>query len=110
MFIDRENKTAIVIDIAVPLTHNRPNTEAEKITKYEHLVPETKNIWKLNNVSVHPLVISAEAEVIKIFLKYKENIDSTKNILRVGQKAVLLPTCHTVPKFLGHAPRPWGIG
>ena len=37
VFIDRENKTALVIDIAVPLTHNRPNTEAEKITKYENL-------------------------------------------------------------------------
>jgi hypothetical protein len=106
VFIDRENKTALVIFIAVPLTHNRPNIEAEKITKYEHLVLETKNIWKLNNVSVHPSVISAEVGVTKIFLKYIQNTGSTKDILRVG----LLPTCHTVPKFLGHAPRPWGIG
>jgi hypothetical protein len=37
MFIDRENTTALVIDIAVPLTHNRPHTEAEKITKYKNL-------------------------------------------------------------------------
>jgi len=106
VFFDRDNKIALIIDIAGPLTHNRPNTEAEKITKYEHLVLEIKNIWKLNNVSAYPLAILAEVEVTKIFLKYIQNIDSTKNILRVGQKAVLLPTCYTVPNFLGHAPRP----
>jgi len=35
--IDRENKTALVIDTAVLLTHNLPQTEAEKIMKYETL-------------------------------------------------------------------------
>jgi len=69
VFTDRENKTAFVIDTAVPLTHNRPSTEAEKITKYEHLVLEIKNIWKLNNVSAYPLVSSAEVEVTKILSK-----------------------------------------
>jgi hypothetical protein len=41
VLIDRENKTALVIDTAVPLTHNLPKSEAEKITKYEKLGP-----WK----------------------------------------------------------------
>ena len=31
--IDRENKTALAIDIAVPLTRNVPKIEAEKFTK-----------------------------------------------------------------------------
>jgi len=31
-FFDRENTAALVIDTAVPLTHNRRNTEAENIT------------------------------------------------------------------------------
>jgi len=31
VFIERENKTALVIDIVVPLTQNLSNTEAEKI-------------------------------------------------------------------------------
>ena len=39
--IDRENKAALVIDTAVPLTHNLPKTGAQKITKYETLP------WKL---------------------------------------------------------------
>ena len=37
VFIDRGNTAALVTDIAVPLTHNCPNTEAEKIMKYENL-------------------------------------------------------------------------
>jgi hypothetical protein len=59
-FTDREKKIVLVIDIAVPLTHNLSNIEAEKITKYENLTPEIKNIRKLSNVSVCTLVISVE--------------------------------------------------
>jgi hypothetical protein len=33
VLIDRENKTVLVTDIAFPLTHNLPKTEAEEITK-----------------------------------------------------------------------------
>jgi len=36
VLIDRENKTVLVIDIAVPLLRNLPKTEAEKVTKYEN--------------------------------------------------------------------------
>ena len=42
----------IVIDISLPLTYNLSNTEVEKITKYENLALQMKNIWKLNNVCV----------------------------------------------------------
>ena len=103
MFIDRENKTAVV-NIAVPLTYNLSDTETEKITKYENLALENKKyIWKLN-VSTYPSVISAEGVISKNFLKYLENIGLTKNILRVGQKAIPLRTCRIVCKFLEHAP------
>ena len=53
---------------------------------------------------LYPVVISAERGVTKHFLKYLENIDLTKNVLRVGQKAVLFQTCHILRKFLGRAP------
>jgi hypothetical protein len=36
VLIDRETKMALVIDIAVPLPHNLPKTEAEKVIKYEN--------------------------------------------------------------------------
>ena len=62
------------IDIAVPLTHKFPKTEAEEITKYQNLTLEIKNIWKLNSICVYPLVISAEGMATYNFLKYLENI------------------------------------
>jgi hypothetical protein len=36
VLIDRQNKTAHLIDTAVSLTLCLPKTEAEKITKYEN--------------------------------------------------------------------------
>jgi hypothetical protein len=78
VFTDRENKTAIVTDIAVPWTHKLSYTEAEEVTKYKNLVLEIKNIWKLNNVPIYPLVISVKRVVTKSFLKYLENTGLTK--------------------------------
>jgi hypothetical protein len=72
--------------------------------KYENLALEIKkNIWMRNNVR-YPSVISVEGVITKNLIKYLENIALTKNTLRVGQKAVLLHTCHIKRKFLGHAP------
>ena len=74
----------IAIGIAVPLTYNLSNTEVEKITKYENLALQIKNMWKLNNVSIYRLVISAEGVVTRSFLKYLDNIGLTKNIVKSG--------------------------
>jgi hypothetical protein len=56
-----------VIGTAVPLTHNHSKSEAEKIKKYENLTLKIENIWKLNNMSTHPLVMTADAVVNKPF-------------------------------------------
>jgi hypothetical protein len=52
VLIDRENKTALVIEIADPLTHNLPEAEKKIIRKYENLAQEIKNIFEFNNVTV----------------------------------------------------------
>jgi len=104
VLIDRENETALVIDTAVPLTHNFPKTNTEKIKKYDNLALEIRNSWKFNNLSAYPLVISVEGVVTRHFLQYLENIVLTMYILREGQKAILLQSCHVVCKFLEHAP------
>ena len=49
-------------------------------------------LWNLNNITVYPLVISAEGVVTRNFLKYLENTGLTETILRVGQNAALLQT------------------
>jgi hypothetical protein len=97
VLIDRK-KTALVTDIALPLSQNLPKTEAQKITKYENLAMEIKNIWKLN-VSTHHLV-TGHQKLPTVSTEYRFN----QKHLKSGAKAVLLQTCHTERKFLGHAP------
>jgi hypothetical protein len=79
-FIDRENSTALLIDMAICLTHKLSNIKAEKNTKYENLALETKTIWKLNSVFIYPLIMLAEVVAIKNFLKHLENTGFTKDI------------------------------
>jgi hypothetical protein len=97
VLLERENKTALVTDSAVPLTHNLHKNEAEKIMKYENFALEITNVWKLNNMSTYTLVISLEGVVTTNFLKYLENTGLTKNILGVRQKAVVLQMCLIPP-------------
>ena len=63
--VDKINHSAMLIDIAVPNTHNIQNTIAEKFTKYTDLKNEITRIWKLNNVLIVPLVISTTGVIPK---------------------------------------------
>ena len=89
VLIDRENKITLVKDIAVPLTHNLPKTEAENIMKCKNMALEIKNIWKLNNVSLYLLFISLEGTVARHFLTYLENIDLSFSVQNL--KSVVVP-------------------
>ncbi|KAJ8945896.1 hypothetical protein NQ318_002738 [Aromia moschata] len=84
----------IIIDIAVPLTHNIQKTEREKIAKYENLSIELKRLWKLEKVETYALVISSEGVMTSRFAKNIAALGLSYNIIRNGQKAVVLQTCH----------------
>jgi hypothetical protein len=103
VLIDGRNSIALVTHMAVPWTHILSSTETQKITKYENLALEIKNIRKLNYGAIHSLVISAEGVVISNFLKYLENAGLIENVLGVGQRPVLLQMFHILRKFLEHA-------
>ena len=82
VLINRRNQTALVMDIAVPLTHNLSKTEAQKITKYENLALEIQSIRKFNNISVYPLFVSEDRVVTKSFLKCLQNTGLTRYYLK----------------------------
>jgi hypothetical protein len=98
--IDRQKKTASIIDIAIPLTHNIQPTENEKVSKYEDLALQIKEIWKLDEVKTYPLVMSAEGVLTKNFKKNLIQLGLAESILKAAQKAILLQTCHIIRKFL----------
>lgn len=100
VFIKKKEKEAVIIDIAVPLSHNIKKTEMEKISKYENLAYDLKQQWNLQKVGIVPFIISAEGHISKNFTRNLENLGLRRTIVTVGQRAVLLQTCHIVRKFL----------
>ncbi|KAL1446836.1 hypothetical protein WDU94_012201 [Cyamophila willieti] len=101
IMINKREKYAYIIDIAVPLTHNITKTEAEKITKYEDLKEEIKRMWKLNKVDIVPIFISSEGVISKSLAKHLKTLNIKKSSCqREMQKAALLQTAHLIRKFL----------
>jgi hypothetical protein len=84
VFISRENKTTLVRDLVVPLTHNLPKMETEKITKYENLALETKSIWGLKNVCIYPFSHLSRSGHEKL-LMISQNIKVKQSHYRPGQ-------------------------
>ena len=81
VIVERENKTALVIDTAVPLTPNLPKTEAEKITKFEKLGPGNKKYLEAQHRVYMPLVISADGVLTRHFLTFVYNSTNYCTIL-----------------------------
>ncbi|KAJ8943194.1 hypothetical protein NQ318_000675 [Aromia moschata] len=66
------------------------------------LIPVDLNrLWKLEKVETYALVISAEGVMTTRFAKNIAALGLSYNIIRNGQKAVVLQTCHIVRKVLG---------
>lgn len=90
----------VLIDIAVPNTHNITKTIAEKIHKYSDLKEEITRIWKQKNVYIVPIVISATGIIPNHLHHSLSQLNLNDNIYITLQKAAILNTCRTVRKFL----------
>ncbi|XP_067930945.1 uncharacterized protein [Watersipora subatra] len=56
--VDKENKRATIIDIAVPNDYNIASKEKEKVKKYLPLGEEIENCWNIRTTEI-PVVIGA---------------------------------------------------
>lgn len=101
LVIEKQNKIAYIIDIAVPLSHNILKTEQEKTRKYQNLSIEIKRIWRINAVHIIPLVISVDGIVPKNMEPNLKKIGLPNGLTSILQKAVILQTCHLLRKFVG---------
>jgi hypothetical protein len=59
IILNKQQKQAYLLDIAVPNSHNITQTYNTKINKYLELSVATRNLWCLEKISISPLVISA---------------------------------------------------
>lgn len=63
--VDKTKKHTFIIDIAVPNTNNIQKTISEKIRKYTELQEEITRVWKMNRVTIVPIIISTTGLVPK---------------------------------------------
>ncbi|KAL1459127.1 hypothetical protein WDU94_011134 [Cyamophila willieti] len=78
ILVDKKKQSAIIIDIAVPLTHNIVKTENEKMKKYEELKNEIMKIWKLKSVSIIPICPQKESVHIMSTVSIDIELNATR--------------------------------
>jgi hypothetical protein len=64
-FVKKKTKNTILIDIAVPNTHNLAKTITDKQNKYQELANEIYAMWKQKAAQVIPTVISSTRVIPK---------------------------------------------
>ena len=89
VFVDKENKNRLIIDIACPGDRRVDIKQEEKINKYLDLAIEIKELWKMKGVKVVPVVIGVLGTIPKRLEDYLRNIN-TEIELAALQRTVLL--------------------
>lgn len=100
LFIDKQQKRAWIIDISIPMDDNIRKSYVEKITKYQDLKHEVKDLWQLQEVNVIPLIISAGGLIEKHFTQNLGKMDISPKCVALAQKAAILGTCRIVRRYL----------
>ena len=95
---DKQEKTCMLIDMAIPSDRNTPVRVAEKLTKYKDLEIDITKMWGLKTITV-PVVIGALGVVKKGIEKHIDKIPGKINITEL-QKIALLGTSHILRKVL----------
>jgi hypothetical protein len=100
IILNRQQKQAYLLDIAVPNSHNITQTYNTKINKYLELSVAMRNLWCLEKKSILPLIISATRIVPQSLFKNLKILDLGNTLVVEIQKGILLYSCHIVRKFL----------
>ena len=95
---DKQEKTCMLIDMAIPSDRNTSVKVAEKLSKYKDLEIEITKMWGLKTITV-PVVIGALGVVKKVIEKHIDKIPGKINITEL-QKIALLGSSHILRKVL----------
>jgi hypothetical protein len=100
IILNKQQKQAYLLDIAVPNSHNITQTYNTKINKYLELSVAMRNLWCLEKISILPFIISATGIVPQSLFKNLKMLDLENTLVVEIQKGILLYSCHIVRKFL----------
>jgi hypothetical protein len=95
---NKEDKTCLLIDVAIPSDKNVIQKEAEKKLKYKSLSIEIQRMWNMK-CFVISVIIGATGIVSKSLQKYLETIPGQQSIDSL-QKTAILGTSHIIRKVL----------
>ena len=93
-----QERTCLLIDVAVPSDHNTSVKVSEKISKYKDLEIEISRMWSMKTETI-PVVIGALGLVKKGMDTYVERIPGNISMYEV-QKTALLGTAHILRRVL----------
>ena len=97
VIVDKIEKKAIMIDVAISGDKRIIDKEKEKIEKYQNLKREFQRLWNLKKIDVIFVVLGALGSVTKNFEKYVDKIE-IKIDLNTVQKTTLLWTARILRK------------
>ena len=72
VILEKTEKKALLIVIAVPGDVRLDEKEEENVTKYEYLACEVKRLWQLKSVELIPVVVGALSTIPKKLELYVE--------------------------------------
>lgn len=102
IFHKLENKVTI-IDVTIPADDNIEKAYAEKRMKYHDLAFELKEIYKLTNTTILPLIISTNGMVERHLNEHTYQLGLEERLITDAQREVILWTTRIVRAFLTSA-------
>jgi hypothetical protein len=90
IILNKQQKQAYLLDIAVPNLHNITQTYNTKINKYLELSVAMRNLWCLEKISILPLIILATGIVPQSLFKNLKILDLGNTLVVEIQKGILL--------------------
>ena len=101
VLIGKQQKTAMIIDVACPGDNRILAKEVDKIEIYDKLKDEILRLWKLKKVTVVPIIVGALGSVTTNFENWMEKIGiNIETCTHSAQKTTLLGTARILRKML----------
>jgi len=98
---NNKHKERLLIDIAVPNTHNLARTITDKQNKHQELANEICAMWQQKAAQVIPIVISTGV-IPKSLSQSLTRLHLHPNTYIQLQKSAILGTCSIVRNFLNY--------
>jgi hypothetical protein len=93
IILNKQQKQAYLLDIAVPNSHNITQTYNTKINKYLELSVAMRNLWCLEKISILPFIISATGIVPQSLFKNLKILDLENTLVVEIQNSYFYIKC-----------------